>query len=310
MEELALEPEAPARLAAVGRVAHERMADRGEMCPDLVGAPGLEPRLDQRGPRERLDADEVRARGARTVGSRRDDGSPFAVAPEGRVDRAGPSRRLDRGRGRGTRAASAAAGSGPAAPCAPRPTSRRRAARRSPGRGGAPHPGARPRPRPPPGPPAPGPGCRPCGRPPDGPPPPPACRPRSGDRPRTPRGTARRHPPRASGSGRLERTRVGDHVLSRTEAMALRPRRARPRSPRPPSMIRCAAAREPTSGTAARATSSRSPACSGPATRSIRATLRQSQRPPAAGDGDRRGVGPRPRRRGRLRRRPRRCRPR
>ncbi len=231
MEELALEPEAPARLAAVGRVAHERVADRGEMCPDLVGAPGLEPRLDQRRPRERLEADEVRARGARAVGSRRQRWFAVRGRAPGARRSCRSARRLDRGRGRGTRAASAAAGSGPAAPCAPRPTSPPPAARRSPGRGGAPHPGARPRLRPQPGPPAPGPRCRPCGRPPDGPPPPPACRPRSGDRPRTPRGTARRHPPRRPGAGArahsCRRPRAppdGDDGASAA--------RARPRSPR------------------------------------------------------------------------------
>ena len=59
MQELALQAEAPR--AAVGAVAGERMADRGEVGPDLVRAAGLQPRADQRvAVEEALDL-EVRA---------------------------------------------------------------------------------------------------------------------------------------------------------------------------------------------------------------------------------------------------------
>jgi len=44
VEELA--PQAVALGAAVGDVAGERVADRGEMGADLVRAPGLQPRLE------------------------------------------------------------------------------------------------------------------------------------------------------------------------------------------------------------------------------------------------------------------------
>ena len=52
VEELALE--AVARGAAVGRVAGQRVADRGEVGADLVGAAGLQPRLQVGLPRQQL----------------------------------------------------------------------------------------------------------------------------------------------------------------------------------------------------------------------------------------------------------------
>ena len=74
-------------LAAVARVRHQRLADRGEVRPDLVGAPRLEPHAHERERPEPLLYLEVRARVACAAAA---DGAPLGspeVAAQGRVDR-------------------------------------------------------------------------------------------------------------------------------------------------------------------------------------------------------------------------------
>ena len=75
MEELALEAVAPR--AAVGRVAGQRVADRGEVGADLVGAAGLQPRLQVALARQQLEHLEM---GARLPRGGAGDRHPVALA--------------------------------------------------------------------------------------------------------------------------------------------------------------------------------------------------------------------------------------
>ena len=90
-----------ARSRAVDRVARDRVAERGEVDPDLVGPPGDEVELEERPAGEAL-ADPVAGDGRSTVG---DHGHPLPVlrvATDRRLDPAErPPRRVP-GRGRGT----------------------------------------------------------------------------------------------------------------------------------------------------------------------------------------------------------------
>ena len=67
VQELALEPEAPAR-AVIGVAAHG-MADRAQVHADLVRTAGLEAQPQQRRTGERALESEVRARASRPTGA-------------------------------------------------------------------------------------------------------------------------------------------------------------------------------------------------------------------------------------------------
>ena len=102
VQELALEP--VAAVAAVGRVAEQRVADRGEVGADLVGAAGLQPRLEVGLGAEQLEHLEVGARLARgRAGDRHPVALPRGAADRG-VDRPGARGAACRRRGPGRRA--------------------------------------------------------------------------------------------------------------------------------------------------------------------------------------------------------------
>jgi hypothetical protein len=87
MQELALEA-VPAARAVLG-IAGDRVADGGEVDPDLMRAPGLEPCADEGVGRKGLDRLEVGPRLARAGALHGPPGAPAPVPPERRVDRAG-----------------------------------------------------------------------------------------------------------------------------------------------------------------------------------------------------------------------------
>ena len=127
---------------AVARVAGDRVADRGEVGADLVRAPGLEARLDQRVGRQQLEHLEVGAGLARAAPADRPPLRRPVVAAERRVDRprARPrppldQRQVGRARPRGALISPRAGG-------APRRRGRRPSARRCPCRAGGRSPAA------------------------------------------------------------------------------------------------------------------------------------------------------------------------
>src|SRR5919106_1632244 len=89
VEELAVQAEpAAARGAPVGGVAADRVVDRRQVGPDLVGAASLEPDPQQGGARQAPDDLEVGDRGARHVRAGRHQRPSLPIAPQRRVDRA------------------------------------------------------------------------------------------------------------------------------------------------------------------------------------------------------------------------------
>src|SRR5215216_1052047 len=86
VQELAPQPMAPR--VAVLRIPGHRVADRGEMGADLVGAAGLEPGLDERVRGQRLEDREVRARLPRAPAANGAACRRAVVAAERGIDRA------------------------------------------------------------------------------------------------------------------------------------------------------------------------------------------------------------------------------
>ena len=86
MQELSLE--AQIALHAVLRIAGDRKVDRGEVDADLVGAPGLEPDIEERVRGEQLAYLEVRYGLPRLVGVERASGRIAAIAADRRIDAA------------------------------------------------------------------------------------------------------------------------------------------------------------------------------------------------------------------------------
>ena len=140
VEELALEAVLP--LAAVRGVAGERMADRGEVGADLVGAAGLQPGLQVGLGAQQLDHLEMGACLARGGAG---DGHAVALArgaPDRGVDRAGSRGEPPPRQGQVDPLDLRGAGPAPAAPRGPRRCGRRRAGRWCPCRAGGRSPAA------------------------------------------------------------------------------------------------------------------------------------------------------------------------
>ena len=113
MQELALEAEVV--LHPVGGVAGHREVDRGEMDADLMRPPRLEPHVQERVLRERLDDLEPRDGVARLLRIERALRRVAPVTADRRVDPARPRPRLPRARARDIGARPRAGGSPPAA---------------------------------------------------------------------------------------------------------------------------------------------------------------------------------------------------
>ena len=92
VQELAGEAVAPGM--PVARVARDRVADRGEVGADLVGAAGLQAHLDQGVRRQQLEHPEVGAGLARRAAANRPALGGPVVASQGGVDRPGSRARM------------------------------------------------------------------------------------------------------------------------------------------------------------------------------------------------------------------------
>src|SRR5215213_4260790 len=86
MEKLAIESRTFRTLLPVQRVSNNRMADEGQVDPNLVGATGFDGNLEQRHVRKSLDNVETRYR--RAPGPQYGHPLPvLGIAPDRRVDR-------------------------------------------------------------------------------------------------------------------------------------------------------------------------------------------------------------------------------
>src|SRR5437899_208872 len=75
------------RPASVGWISHDRVSEVRQVNPDLVGASGFEPHLEQAGHAEALAHPPVRPRGTSAAGDDRDALALPRVAAERGVDR-------------------------------------------------------------------------------------------------------------------------------------------------------------------------------------------------------------------------------